>query len=61
MELNGLVDIRTMPRSRHNPQFNDPSLAGSLTAVHLEYVHIQALVGLRRARKDRPAASTSAT
>ena len=32
-----LVDIRTMPRSRHNPQFNDTALAGSLTAQHLEY------------------------
>jgi uncharacterized protein (DUF488 family) len=49
-----LVDIRTMPRSRHNPQFNDTALASSLTAEHLEYVHIQALGGLRRARKDSP-------
>src|SRR5271163_3453551 len=49
-----LVDIRTMPRSRHNPQFNDTALAGSLTAQHLEYVHIQALGGLRHARKDSP-------
>jgi uncharacterized protein (DUF488 family) len=49
-----LVDIRTMPRSRHNPQFNDTVLAGSLTAQHLEYVHIPALGGLRHARKDSP-------
>ena len=49
-----LVDIRTMPRSRHNPQFNVTALAGSLTAEHLEYVHIPALGGLRRARKDSP-------
>jgi uncharacterized protein (DUF488 family) len=49
-----LVDIRTMPRSRHNPQFNDTALAGSLTAQHLEYVHIPALGGLRHARKDSP-------
>ncbi|MBV8578901.1 MAG: DUF488 domain-containing protein, partial [Acetobacteraceae bacterium] len=49
-----LVDIRTIPRSRHNPQFNDTALAGSLTAQHLEYVHIQALGGLRHARKDSP-------
>jgi uncharacterized protein (DUF488 family) len=49
-----LVDIRTMPRSRHNPQFNDAALAESLTAQHLEYVHIQALGGLRRAGKDSP-------
>ena len=49
-----LVDIRTMPRSRHNPQFNDTALAQSLTAQHLEYMHIRALGGLRRARKDSP-------
>ncbi len=49
-----LVDIRTMPRSRHNPQFNDTALANSLTAQHLGYVHIQALGGLRHARKDSP-------
>jgi uncharacterized protein (DUF488 family) len=49
-----LADIRTMPRSRHNPQFNDTALAGSLTTEHLEYVHFQALGGLRHARKDSP-------
>jgi len=49
-----LVDIRTIPRSRHNPQFNDTALANSLTAQHLEYVHIKALGGLRRPRKDSP-------
>jgi uncharacterized protein (DUF488 family) len=49
-----LVDIRSAPRSRHNPQFNDTSLAESLTARQIEYVHIQALGGLRRAHKDSP-------
>jgi uncharacterized protein (DUF488 family) len=49
-----LVDIRSAPRSRHNPQFNDTSLAGSLTARQIEWVHIQALGGLRRAHKDSP-------
>ena len=49
-----LADIRTIPRSRHNPQFNDTALANSLTAQHLEYVHIKALGGLRHARKDSP-------
>jgi hypothetical protein len=50
--IDHLVDIRTIPRSRHNPQFNDTALANSLTAQHLEYLHIRALGGLRRARKD---------
>jgi len=49
-----LADIRTIPRSRHNPQFNDTALASSLAAQHVEYVHIKALGGLRRARKDSP-------
>jgi uncharacterized protein (DUF488 family) len=49
-----LVDIRTVPRSRHNPQFNDTALAGTLAAQHVEYVPMQALGGLRRARKDSP-------
>ncbi|MGH9676821.1 MAG: DUF488 family protein [Candidatus Acidiferrum sp.] len=49
-----LVDIRRMPRSRHNPQFDGTALADSLTVAHLEYVHMQALGGLRRARKESP-------
>lgn len=49
-----LVDIRTIPRSRHNPQFNNTALADSLTVAHLEYVHMQALGGLRHAGKDSP-------
>jgi uncharacterized protein (DUF488 family) len=49
-----LVDIRTIPRSRHNPQFNDSALAGSLAAEHLDYVHLRTLGGLRHARKDSP-------
>jgi uncharacterized protein (DUF488 family) len=47
-----LVDVRTIPRSRHNPQFNDTALAHSLTTEQLEYVPMQALGGLRHARKD---------
>jgi uncharacterized protein (DUF488 family) len=47
-----LVDIRTMPGSRHNPQFGGDALADSLRAAHIEYVHMEALGGLRRARKD---------
>jgi len=49
-----LVDIRTMPRSRHNPQFNADTLADSLASEHIEYVPMPALGGLRHARKDSP-------
>src|SRR5271165_4745853 len=47
-----LADIRTIPRSRHNPQFNVDALAETLKAEHLDYVHVAALGGLRHASKD---------
>lgn len=47
-----LVDIRTVPRSRHNPQFSADALAESLPAAGIVYTGMQALGGLRRARKD---------
>jgi uncharacterized protein (DUF488 family) len=49
-----LVDIRTVPRSRHNPQFNDTSLVSTLPAEQIEYVSMPALGGLRHPRKDSP-------
>jgi uncharacterized protein (DUF488 family) len=49
-----LVDVRTMPRSRHNPQFNGDALVVSLKAEEIDYVAMPALGGLRRARKDSP-------
>lgn len=49
-----LVDIRTVPRSRHNPQFNADDLADSLTAEHIDYAPMAALGGLRHPRKDSP-------
>jgi uncharacterized protein (DUF488 family) len=49
-----LVDIRTVPRSRHNPQFNGTALADTLSAAGIDFVHIHALGGLRRAHKDSP-------
>ncbi len=49
-----LVDIRTVPRSRHNPQFNADTLACSLAAAHIEYVPMPGLGGLRHAHKDSP-------
>ena len=52
-----LVDIRTMPRSRHNPQFNGDALRSALRSRGLRYVHIPELGGLRRPRKDSPNAA----
>jgi uncharacterized protein (DUF488 family) len=47
-----VVDVRTIPRSRHNPQFNKDSLPGSLKKVGLGYVHMPGLGGLRHAKRD---------
>jgi uncharacterized protein (DUF488 family) len=49
-----LADVRTVPRSRHNPQFNSDALARSLREAGIEYVALPGLGGLRRARKDSP-------
>jgi uncharacterized protein (DUF488 family) len=47
-----LVDVRTMPRSRHNPQFNKDSLPRALKRAGIAYTHMPSLGGLRRPRKD---------
>jgi hypothetical protein len=47
-----LVDVRTIPRSRHNPQFNRDALAGALRRAGISYIHMKALGGLRHARPD---------
>lgn len=47
-----LVDVRTVPRSGHNPQFNREELSGALHARRLHYRHMPALGGLRRPRRD---------
>lgn len=47
-----VVDVRTIPRSRRNPQFNSGALAASLEAVHIGYTHMPELGGLRRPQKD---------
>jgi uncharacterized protein (DUF488 family) len=47
-----VVDIRTVPRSRRNPQFNGDALAHALKRQNIEYVPLPVLGGLRHARKD---------
>ncbi|HLM48087.1 MAG TPA: DUF488 domain-containing protein [Myxococcaceae bacterium] len=49
-----LVDIRTVPRSRTNPQFNRDTLPKTLVREDLRYVHLPRLGGLRKAREDSP-------
>ena len=53
-EIGCLADVRTVPRSRHNPQFNSDALAASLREQTIAYVSLRALGGLRRPRKDSP-------
>jgi len=53
-EIKVLVDIRTIPRSRHNPQFNGDELRTRLRSRRLRYVQLPELGGLRRARPDSP-------
>ena len=47
-----VADVRTVPRSRHNPQFNRDTLRESLRAAGIAYVHMPALGGLRKPRAD---------
>lgn len=47
-----LVDVRTVPRSRHNPQFNSDTLAAALAGAAIGYRHEKDLGGLRHARPD---------
>jgi uncharacterized protein (DUF488 family) len=44
-----LIDIRTVPRSRHNPQFNRDELLVSLASVSIDYSHVPGLGGFRKA------------
>ena len=47
-----LVDVRTIPRSRKNPQYNAETLSQALREAGIRYVHLGELGGLRRAARD---------
>ncbi|MCZ2157236.1 MAG: DUF488 domain-containing protein [Bryobacterales bacterium] len=47
-----LVDVRTVPRSRHNPQFNRPELSHAMHSAGLHYSYMRGLGGFRRVRAD---------
>ncbi len=49
-----IIDVRSIPRSRHNPQFNRETLSTKLRAARIGYVHLRKLGGLRHARRDSP-------
>jgi uncharacterized protein (DUF488 family) len=49
-----VIDVRSIPRSRHNPQFNRETLRTKLRSARIGYVHLRKLGGLRHARRDSP-------
>ena len=51
-DVDCLADIRTVPGSRHNPQFNQQALMASLRENGIAYRHLKALGGLRKAAKE---------
>ncbi|MDE1765676.1 MAG: DUF488 domain-containing protein [Thaumarchaeota archaeon] len=50
--INLLVDIRTIPRSRYNPQFNEDSLKKKMKDNKIDYLHMKGLGGLRHSDKN---------
>ena len=52
--IHTLVDIRSIPRSRRNPQYDQVALQQAIEADGLVYKHLPALGGHRRAREDSP-------
>jgi len=51
-DVKRLVDVRTIPRSRRNPQFNKETLPEALRGAQIKYRHFPKLGGLRHARAD---------
>jgi uncharacterized protein (DUF488 family) len=53
-EIEALVDVRTVPRSRWNPQFNKEEMERALPKAGIDYLHAKGLGGLRKTQKDSP-------
>jgi len=51
-----VIDVRTVPRSRHNPQYNEDVLGTELAAHQISYLRMADLGGLRSRSADVPAA-----
>src|SRR5260370_14536749 len=51
-EIGIVVDVRTVPRSRTNPQYNREALPESLSGFQIAYEHVAELGGLRARAKD---------
>ena len=53
-KIEEVADVRTIPRSTHNPQFNSEVLSGSLRNAGIGYLHMKGLGGFRHSVKDSP-------
>ena len=51
-EVRRLIDVRTIPKSRYNPQYGREALEPRLREAGIAYEHMKALGGLRHPRKD---------
>lgn len=51
-QIEMVIDVRTIPQSRHNPQFGQEFLKGALHENNILYRHMKGLGGLRHAKKD---------
>jgi len=47
-----LMDVRTVPRSRYNPQFNKETLPNTLKPYGIRYIHMPEIGGLRHPKHD---------
>ena len=47
-----LIDVRTAPHSRHNPQFNKEALPSTLKPIGIKYIHLPEIGGLRHPKPD---------
>src|SRR5216683_3633027 len=53
-EVGIVADVRTLPRSRTNPQYNGDALPGALAQLQIAYEHMPTLGGLRKAQDVAP-------
>ena len=53
-KIQRVIDVRSVPRSRHNPQYNLERLSAALASLGIEYTHMSSLGGFRKPLKDSP-------
>ena len=51
-DVKQVIDVRTVPRSRHCPQFNRENLSHDLRSAGIDYLPMPGLGGLRHPRRD---------